>query len=136
MKTDRGGWKRGQWNTGTGTRKRGKKMRLTAAGGHEETVVEALSTCRIILNKNLTTGVTNEPARKNKRKRTQKKWLKRYGYKPRIDEKIYVMQDENGPEAGRTIIMHPAIFKRFVKALGSEQAAAKGINKFFSEITR
>lgn len=111
-------------------------MRLTAAGGHEETVVEALSACRIILNKNLTTGVTNEPARKNKRKRTQKKWLKRYGYKPRIDEKVYVMQDENGPEAGRTIIMHPAIFKRFVKTLGSEQAAAKGINKFFSEITR
>ena len=52
----------------------------------QETRVEFGTACRIILNRQLTSGFLNEPARRHKRKRIQKKWLKRYGYKEVVVE--------------------------------------------------
>lgn len=87
---------------------------------------------QIVLDPLLLTN-SHEPARRHRRKRIQKKWLKRYGYKPRINENIYVTQDEQTKV--KTIIMHPATFRKFVEAFGSEDEAAKGINKYFTEVT-
>jgi hypothetical protein len=78
----------------------------------------------IMLCSYLTDGFTDEPARRHKRKRIQKKWLKRFGYKPKIDGNIYLTEDDK-------ILMHPETFKKFVTAFGSEDAAAAGINKYF-----
>lgn len=108
-------------------------MEFIATDGRQEIRIEALNACQIILNRNLTDGFTDEPARRHKRRRIQKKWLKRYGYKPRINENIYVTQDEQTKV--KTIIMHPATFRKFVEAFGSEDEAAKGINKYFTEVT-
>ena len=117
-----------------------EKLEFIATDGRKETRIEALSAWPIILNKNLTDGFTDEPARKHKRKRIQKKWLKRYGYKPKINENIYVTQDAAYIAGDRqvpvkTIIIHPATFRKFVKAFGSEDEAAKGISKYFTEVT-
>ena len=108
-------------------------MEFIATDGRQEIRIEALNACPIILNRSLTDGFTDEPARRHKRRRIQKKWLKRYGYKPKINENIYVTQDEQTKV--KTIIMHPATFRKFVKAFGSEDEAAKGINKYFTEVT-
>ena len=91
----------------------------------QETRVEFGTACRIILNRQLTSGFLNEPARRHKRKRIQKKWLKRYGYKAAPDENIYYTK-----EPTHAIMMHPATFKRFVDAfLGDENKAAEAIYK-------
>lgn len=68
---------------------------------------------RIILDPNRIDGYTSEPARRHRKKRTQKKWLKRYGHKPKPDKNIYFIED--GP-----IVMHPATFRDFVRSLGIE----------------
>ena len=104
--------------------------------------LETMNACPIILNPRLTNGYSNEPARRHKKKRIQKKWLKRYGYKKLIDGNIYVIEDpprpleccQTIPDTGRKAIMlHPATFRKFVKALGSEEKAADGIYKYFKE---
>lgn len=111
----------------------------------EKTVTfEAANACPIILNSGLTNGYSNEPARRHKKKRIQKKWLKRYGCKQLIDGNIYIVQEpprpieccQTIPEEGRkAIMMHPVTFRKFVKAFGSEPAAAAGIYKYFTEVT-
>ena len=87
--------------------------------------IEVLSTRHILLDPNIIDGYTDEPARKHKRKRIQKKWLKRYGYKPKPDKNIYFAE-------GGQIIMHPAVFRDFVRALGSEEKAAAAISNYYS----
>ena len=96
----------------------------------------------IVINRWLIKGHTDRPARPNKRKRIQKKWLKLYGYQEIPDDNIYVMTiPEILPgvptlEAGkRAIVMHPATFRKFVKAFGSREKAAEGINKYISRVT-
>ena len=79
----------------------------------------------IVLDPYRTNGFTNEHARRHKRKRIQKKWLKRYGYKPKADENIYYM-------ANGTITMHPATFQKFAKALGSDEAAEEAIINYYT----
>lgn len=86
---------------------------------------EALSARRIILDPNRIDGYTSEPARRHRKKRIQKKWLKRYGYRPKPDKNIYFLED--GP-----IVMHPAVFRDFVRALGSELKAAAAISNYYS----
>lgn len=80
---------------------------------------------RIVLTNSLTEGYTDEPARKHKRKRIQKKWLKRYGYKPKVNPNVFLT-------AEGTAIMHPETFRKFVKAFGSEEKAAEAINSYFT----
>lgn len=78
----------------------------------------------IFLDPNRIDGYTNEPARRHKRKRIQKKWLKRYGYKPKVDENIYYL-------ANGIIVMHPATFRKFAEAIGSDEAAEEAIIKYY-----
>lgn len=80
---------------------------------------------RIVLNSSLLGDYTDEPARRHKRKRIQKKWLKRYGYKRKPDPNIYFTAD-------KLAIMHPAIFRKFVKAFGTEEGAAWAVNNFYT----
>lgn len=53
--------------------------------------------------------VINVPKRKHKKKRIQKKWIKRYGYKTIPDPKLYVYDGK--------IIAHPDTVERVVKIL-------------------
>lgn len=114
-------------------------MKETAA----QTITVNIGTqCQIVLNRQLTSGHLKEPARRHKRKRIQKKWLKRYGYKAAPDVNIYVVEDPPQPleccqtipdPPRRFIMMHPATFQRFVKAfLGDEGKAAEAIYKSFA----
>lgn len=82
---------------------------------------------RIFLDRNLLDYAGPlEPARKHKKKRIAKKWLKRYGYRLRPDPHVYICE-------GNRIIMHPAIFKKFERAIGSPEKAAEEIIKAISK---
>lgn len=65
----------------------------------------------IIILSNTLTVPSTKPARKHRKKRIAKKWLKRYGYRKEPDPNIYFV------EGGR-ILMHPFIFKKFKNSLG------------------
>ena len=80
---------------------------------------------RIVLNPLLTDGYTNEPVRRHKRKRIQKKWIKRYGYKQKASPNIFFTADG-------IAIMHPDMFRKFVKEFGTEEGAAFAINNYFA----
>lgn len=83
------------------------------------------ATFRIVLTPSLVEGYTDEPARKHKRRRIQKKWLKRYGYKPKVNPNIFLT-------AEGMAVMHPETFRKFVKALGSEKKAEEAIYSYFT----
>ncbi len=66
-----------------------------------------LSPCKIRINNYITKQV---PARHHKKKRIQKKWIKKYGYKTVQDDKnIYFINDE--------FIMSEAAFKKLKRWL-------------------
>jgi hypothetical protein len=64
---------------------------------------------KIVENNLLTKGISNEPNKRNKNKRIQKKWIKKYGYKIIPDPKIYYFEDK--------IIGHPLIIRKLLKKL-------------------
>lgn len=81
-------------------------------------------TYRIILDPGRTV-LTDKPARRHRKKRIAKKWLKRYGYKAEPDRNIYLYE-------GNQIILHPAMFQMIAAEAGSPEEAAKTIIKCFS----
>lgn len=67
---------------------------------------------------------TEEPARRHKRKRIAKKWLKRYGYKKEPDPNIYI-------SANRQIVaIHPEIYRQMLEEIGDEDKLLSGIKNF------
>lgn len=66
------------------------------------------------------------PARTHKKNRIAKKWLKRYGYRRHPDPNIYVFEKNQ-------IVMHPAIFKKFERAIGTPEGATEAIIKTMTE---
>ena len=79
---------------------------------------------KIILDARLYT-VSGEPARKHKKRRIQKKWLKRYGLKKIPDTNLYFVE-------GNTVIMHPAMYEQLEMALG-EKTLADTLKKMSKE---
>ena len=49
-----------------------------------------LNGMKVIGKKEYTKGYSKEPLKKNKNSRIQKKWLKKYGFKPIPDPSVYV----------------------------------------------
>lgn len=76
----------------------------------------------IILNESLTED-TRIPARRNKKRRIQKKWLKRYGYRKAPDKNIYYTGDK--------LIMHPETFRIFSEAFGGRDAACERLAAYY-----
>lgn len=68
----------------------------------------------IILNSGLVEH-TDQPARRHRKKRIAKKWLKRYGRRTIPDANVYLF--------GGNVMMHPAIYKKLADAVGEEEAA-------------
>ena len=91
---------------------------------NEQILCSSPTGMRIRLSPFLVEGYTDEPARRHKRKRIQKKWLKRYGYKRKIDPNIYFTAEGEA-------IMHPDTFREFVKALGSMGKAITAVESFY-----
>ena len=79
----------------------------------------------IILNPRLVEH-TNQPARRHRKKRIAKKWLKRYGRRTIPDANVYVF-DGN-------VMMHPAIYKKLADAVGEEEAV-KGLQNIMKART-
>jgi hypothetical protein len=90
--------------------------------------LEALNSIRIITNAGLV-GETWHRARTHRKRRIDKKWRKRYGYKRDPDPNAYLVKADGVP----SIMMHPKTFKLFVKELGSQEAAAEALVKHFKE---
>lgn len=63
----------------------------------------------LIESKVLVKGVSNIPVRRNKSKRIQKKWIKKYGYRDIPDPNLYFF---NGKFIG-----HPITIRKIVKAI-------------------
>lgn len=61
----------------------------------------------MVTSTRFTKGVSNIPKKRNKSKRIQKKWIKKYGYKPIPDEQIYMFDGK--------IMGHPITIKRMLK---------------------
>lgn len=79
-----------------------------------ELTMDMLNAVRIILNPGLV-EYTNQPARRHRKKRIAKKWLKRYGRRTIPDANVYVF-DGN-------VMMHPAVYKRLADVYGEDEAA-------------
>ena len=70
---------------------------------------------------------TREPARRHRKKRIAKKWLKRYGYKKEPDPNIYFSAN------GRIATMHPKIYQKLLKEIGNEDKLLSGIKSVVEE---
>lgn len=63
----------------------------------------------LIENRILIKGHSNIPRRKNKSKRIQKKWVKKYGFLEIPDSQIYLI--------GGKIIGHPLTIRKLIKGV-------------------
>lgn len=63
----------------------------------------------LIESKAMVKGISDIPKRKNKSKRIQKKWIKKYGYLSIPDTNIYFFDGK--------FIGHPLIVKKIIKAI-------------------
>jgi hypothetical protein len=54
-------------------------------------------------------GYSKEPLKKNKNRRIQKKWIKKYGFKPIPDPQIYVINNK--------IMGHPETIRKMLKEI-------------------
>lgn len=70
---------------------------------------------------------TRKPARRHKRKRMAKKWLKRYGYKKEPDPNIYISANR------RIVTMHPKIYQKLREEIGDEDKLLSGIKNVVRE---
>lgn len=77
-------------------------------------IADMTNAVHIILNPGLVEH-TDQPARRHRKKRIAKKWLKRYGRRTIPDANVYVF-DGN-------VMMHPATYKKLADAVGEEEAA-------------
>lgn len=80
---------------------------------------------QIILNPGLV-KYTNQPARRHRKKRIMKKWLKRYGHRKIPDTAVYMFD-------GR-VMMHPDVYKALAEAVGEEEAV-KGLQNILKART-
>lgn len=63
----------------------------------------------LIESKACTIGISDVPMRRNKSKRIQKKWIKKYGYTLIPDPKLYFFDGK--------FIGHPLTIKKIIKAI-------------------
>lgn len=64
---------------------------------------------QVVESKNYTKGVSKEPLKKNKNRRIQKKWIKKYGFKSIPDPSIYVCDN--------MIFGHPQTIRKMIKTM-------------------
>jgi len=76
----------------------------------------------VIENVQLTDGFLEYPSKRNKNKRIQKKWIKKYGYKrkPIPNKNIYIFEN-------KILMAHPAIIKKMMKGMNKVEKST-GIN--------
>lgn len=72
----------------------------------EKTVVNGME---VVEQSSFVKGYSKEPLKKHKNRRIQKKWIKKYGFKPIPDPQIYFINNK--------IMGHPETIRKMLKAI-------------------
>lgn len=76
---------------------------------NERSEMKKVNGMEIVEQSNFIKGYSKEPLKKNKNRRIQKKWNKKYGFKPIPDPQIYFINNK--------IMGHPETIRKMLKAI-------------------
>lgn len=76
---------------------------------NEKSETKEINGIEILEQSNFVKGYSKEPLKKHKNRRIQKKWIKKYGFKPIPDPQIYFINNK--------IMGHPETIRKMLKAI-------------------
>jgi|GEM_PF-2618755 len=94
---------------GTGAIISSEKSEEDIKVSNERSEIKEVNGMEIVLQSTFIKGYSKEPLKKHKNRRIQKKWNKKYGFKPIPDPQIYFINNK--------IMGHPETIRKMLKAI-------------------